>query len=371
MCGRFSLGIPHSQVLQMHGYNVQVGEWIAQNDFVPRHNIAPHSHAPILRRRSADDDAGEHSDAFIMQTMKWGLVPHWSKHEDNSLNTTNARSENLVEGGGMWGSIKGRKRCAVICEGYFEWLKKGKERFPHFTKHANGNLMLLAGLYDSVVLEGSSQPLWTFTIVTTSANKEFEWLHDRQPVILSSVESLNVWLDTSSQKWTTELTKLVEPYHDEVSPLICYQVPKEVGKVGTESSTFVQPIAERKDGIQAMFARQKATSSRTSSSSHAKRKRSSSPSIGASKRRSASNEGGGTKTEKINAWEDDTGMQYTDDPETAKNVKSDVKRKSNHGGSPSTPKNSQVAVKATKVSSPKKRKTTETSAKITAFFGKV
>lgn len=37
---------------------------------------------------------------------------------------------------------------------YFEWLKKGKERLPHFTKHANGNLMLLAGLYDRVVLEG-------------------------------------------------------------------------------------------------------------------------------------------------------------------------------------------------------------------------
>jgi putative SOS response-associated peptidase YedK len=34
------------------------------------------------------------------------------------LNTTNARSENLVEGGGMWGSIKGKKRCAVVCQGY-------------------------------------------------------------------------------------------------------------------------------------------------------------------------------------------------------------------------------------------------------------
>lgn len=36
-----------------------------------------------------------------------------------------------------------------------------------------------------------------------------------------------------------------------------YQVPKEVGKVGTESPTFIQPIAQRKDGIQAMFAKQK------------------------------------------------------------------------------------------------------------------
>ena len=37
---------------------------------------------------------------------------------------------------------------------YYEWLKKGKERLPHFTRHADGRMMLLAGLWDSVVLEG-------------------------------------------------------------------------------------------------------------------------------------------------------------------------------------------------------------------------
>ena len=87
--------------------------------------------------------------------MKWGLVPHWSKVEDKTLSTTNARSENLIQGGGMWGSIKGRNRCAVVCQGYYEWLAKGKDKLPHFTKHENGNLMLLAGLYDCVTLEGA------------------------------------------------------------------------------------------------------------------------------------------------------------------------------------------------------------------------
>lgn len=111
-----------------------------------------------------------------MQTMKWGLVPHWSKFEDKSLNTTNARSENLIEGGGMWASIKGKNRCAIPCQGwvfnhiilsicnmthissmynsYFEWLTKGKDKLPHFTKRKDGKLLLMAGLYDSVVLEG-------------------------------------------------------------------------------------------------------------------------------------------------------------------------------------------------------------------------
>ena len=38
---------------------------------------------------------------------------------------------------------------------YYEWLKKGKERLPHFTKHSDGRPMLLAGLWDSVLLQGA------------------------------------------------------------------------------------------------------------------------------------------------------------------------------------------------------------------------
>lgn len=98
--------------------------------------------------------------------------------------------------------------------------------------------MLLAGLYDCAVLEGkiylnlsravskwvpeSTEPLWTFTIVTTSACKEFSWLHDRQPVILSSRAALDTWLDTSAQAWTPALTKLVEPYDNSTTPLEWY-----------------------------------------------------------------------------------------------------------------------------------------------------
>ncbi|KAI0920398.1 hypothetical protein AcV5_010144 [Taiwanofungus camphoratus] len=321
--------------------------------------------------------------------MKWGLVPHWSKHEDASLSTVNARSENLVDGVGMYTSIKGKKRCAVICQGYdllsyliphllqsfisyYEWLKKGKERLPHFTKRRDGHLMLLAGLYDRVVLEGESQPLWTFTIVTTAANKEFQWLHDRQPVILSSVAALNTWLDTSSQTWATELTKLVEPYNDPAAPLTCYQVPKEVGKVGTESPTFIQPIAQRKDGIQAMFAKQKEASS--SKISPTKRKPSRSPplAIDVPDEDNDSPDRKKPKVEKLNAWENESEIECIDDPKTEKNSATDPGR-----GSHEDQKLLRVTARkrpkcTSKMSTPKKQKQTqsESSTKITAFFGK-
>lgn len=102
---------------------------------------------------------------------------------------------------------------------YYEWLKKGRERAPHFTRAKDKRLLLFAGLYDDVILEGQTSPLWTFTIVTTRANKEFEWLHDRQPVILSSDSDVKSWLDTSSQSWTKELNKLLDPHVDLNCPL--------------------------------------------------------------------------------------------------------------------------------------------------------
>ncbi|KAJ7778414.1 hypothetical protein B0H16DRAFT_1503432 [Mycena metata] len=254
MCGRFSLRLDPAEIQQLDGYDASVNEWERRDAFVPRYNIAPHSQAPVVRRRNPG------TSELIMSTMKWGLVPHYSKFEDKSLNTTNARSENLIEGGGMWGSIKGPKRCAVVCQGYYEWLTKGKDKLPHFVKPKDGRLMLMAGLFDCVMLQGESETLWTFTIVTTAAAPEFSWLHERQPVILSTPEALTAWLDTSSLKWNPDLTPLLA---SPTCPLDCYQVPKEVGKVGTESSTFIEPVANRKDGIQAMFNKQKQTQAAT------------------------------------------------------------------------------------------------------------
>jgi hypothetical protein len=58
-----------------------------------------------------------------------------------------------------------------------------------------------------------------------------------------------------------------------------YQVPKEVGKVGTESPTFIEPVSNRKDGIQAMFMKQTQSQNKLNSPKRSplKRQRSDSP----------------------------------------------------------------------------------------------
>ncbi|VDC07256.1 unnamed protein product [Peniophora sp. CBMAI 1063] len=298
MCGRFSLGLAADDIEQLHGYPhlaSQVRGWVNREAFVPRYNVAPRSQAPVIRRRSPspsttandkegkDEGAGEEGEGegeLVLHTMKWGLVPHWSKKEDTTLSTINARAESLCEGGsqGVWGSVKGRRRCVVPAQGYYEWLKKGRERVPYFTRFKDeGKLVMFAGLYDVAYLDGHEEPLYTFTIITTSAPQSFSWLHDRQPVILDSESAISAWLaspspspsasssttitpsSTSQAKsdWTPALARLIShPLSNADAKLECYAVPKEVGKVGNEDASFVRPVRERRGGLEDMFSRQ-------------------------------------------------------------------------------------------------------------------
>ena len=108
--------------------------------------------------------------------------------------------------------------------------------------------------------------------MTTDANKQLSFLHDRMPLILATPGQLTAWLDTSTQTWSPKLSKLVRPYTplDRKYDLVCYPVPVEVGKVGEESSTFIEPVSKRKDGIEAMFAKQTKTRTKTGGDTKAK-----------------------------------------------------------------------------------------------------
>jgi putative SOS response-associated peptidase YedK len=60
---------------------------------------------------------------YSLQSMKWGVLPSWSKQNDApSRGVINCRDDSLRNTGGMWQSIKARKRCVVVAQGFFEWL---------------------------------------------------------------------------------------------------------------------------------------------------------------------------------------------------------------------------------------------------------
>ncbi|KAI1756358.1 hypothetical protein F4782DRAFT_485833 [Xylaria castorea] len=200
---------------------------------------------------------------YKLQTMKWGLIPFWTKRNPgygSMMKTINCRDDSLAQGGGMWGSMKARKRCVVIAQGFYEWLKKdgGREKLPHYVRRKDGKLMCFAGLWDMVQYE-NEEKLYTYTIITTTSNKQLNFLHDRMPVILDNgSEKTRNWLDPGRHEWSKELQSLLTPYDGELE---VYPVSKDVGKVGNNSPAFIIPIdsKENKSNIANFFARDTAT----------------------------------------------------------------------------------------------------------------
>ena len=115
----------------------------------------------IVDWKTINDPGNEKKVGYKLQSMRWGLIPFWTKRKPDYgslMRTINCRDDSLIEDRGMWTSMKRKKRCIVVCQGFYEWLKKGpggKEKIPHFVKRKDGELMCFAGLWDSVRYEGT------------------------------------------------------------------------------------------------------------------------------------------------------------------------------------------------------------------------
>jgi hypothetical protein len=77
------------------------------------------------------------------------------------------------------------------------------------------------------------------------------------PVILDpGTEAMSKWLNPSLTTWSKDLQSILKPYEGELE---CYQVSKEVGKVGNNSPDFIVPVnsKENKNNIANFFANAK------------------------------------------------------------------------------------------------------------------
>lgn len=159
---------------------------VDEGDGAPRqsYNFAPGYHGIVYRADTPDWGAGPDREArereqdttaagnsddasssgmtkepeYKLQSMKWGLIPFWTKRNPDYgtlMRSINCRDDSLSTPGGMWATMKARKRCIVIAQGFFEWLKTGpKDKLPHFIRRQDGGLMCFAGLWDCVEYEG-------------------------------------------------------------------------------------------------------------------------------------------------------------------------------------------------------------------------
>jgi putative SOS response-associated peptidase YedK len=138
------------------------------------HQEAPNEGRHNEHEASEEEQLERHQDEsqnikYKIQSMKWGLIPFWTKRAPDygsMMRTINCRDDSLIEDRGMWTTMKRRKRCIVICQGFYEWLKKGpggKEKVPHFVKRKDGDLMCFAGLWDCVQYEGKILSILVFS----------------------------------------------------------------------------------------------------------------------------------------------------------------------------------------------------------------
>lgn len=145
----------------------------------PDYNVAPTSTQPVIRLKR---DTGERE--LVM--MRWGLIPFYAKSaaEFRGFSTINARAE-TVEDRAMWRGPFERRRCLVIADGYYEWLKVDpKTKRPYAYTLADDQPFAFAGLWDAWKDPLNGEWLQTFAIITTDANDLAAKVHDRMPVIL-------------------------------------------------------------------------------------------------------------------------------------------------------------------------------------------
>ncbi|KAJ1311122.1 hypothetical protein OPQ81_009623 [Rhizoctonia solani] len=249
MCGRFALHNFSMDRIRNEYPDIQPRRWDDEEQFHPRYNVAPQTNVLTIMQQPN----GQGQQELTVRTMRWGLQARWCDPNIlSSKNPINARSEAVLDGSAaIWRSVRGVKHCIVICDGFYEWKKKGSSKTPYYVKHPQGHLLLMAGFYE--IVKGTDPPRTTYTctILTTEPNSQVAFLHDRMSIILSGEQALR-WLDVE-KGWQPELLKeLRKPYE---GTLVYYEVPSGVGKAGAEDPSFVEPVKEKKDSLKAMMSR--------------------------------------------------------------------------------------------------------------------
>lgn len=146
-------------------------------------NAFPKSHILVLEQRHGE---------ILGRAAFWSMLPKSEKDPEafvKKYSTHNAISETVADKYLFKAAWNNGQRCIIPADSFFEWRgpKGAKEKLQ--VKNANGDILLIGGLY-SDTLSG----LHTATMLTTGPNAFMQPLHHRMPFIL---ESMDAWLDST------------------------------------------------------------------------------------------------------------------------------------------------------------------------------
>lgn len=230
MCGRYALSLAGEDLEEYFEIDEVAGPLPG-----PDWNIAPTDPVPAVYVRERGGEARR-----LLGEVRWGLVPSWSKDASGAARLINARIETVAEKPAFRKAFASR-RCLLPADGYYEWFpvtlptgKPGKQ--PYFLRPADGELFVMAGLYEFWKAPDGSW-LTSATIITTSATDEVGHIHDRMPMAVTR-QNWDAWLDPAFADDPLGLLTVPSP------SLRYYPVSMAVNKVANDGPELIRPLAE-------------------------------------------------------------------------------------------------------------------------------
>ena len=188
----------------------------------PNYNVSPSQNLLVVVRQNTKQ----------LITCQWGFIPSWAKDPAIGHKMINARAETIATKPAFRSAYK-KHRCLIVADGFYEWQKTDKGKVPYFIHLKSGKPFGFAGIY-SRWSPTEGEGIDTCSIITTSANKLIEPVHDRMPVIISK-DSIDAWLGDIADP-----SSLLKPYPSEEMEL--YQVSRMVNDPKHNSPDLLEPV---------------------------------------------------------------------------------------------------------------------------------
>jgi putative SOS response-associated peptidase YedK len=168
-----------------------------------------------------------------LENLSWGLIPWYTKSMQEALiirnQTLNCISEEMWEKPSYRDSVKEGKRCLIPVTGFFEWEwldSSGKKKQPYHIFLKDQKIFSIAGLHSSWANKETGEIIYTYTVLTTKANKLMEKIHNnkrRMPVIIER-QYENDWLNGNLTK--DDVNAFCQPFNTNL--MDAYPISKRI-----------------------------------------------------------------------------------------------------------------------------------------------
>ncbi|MBW7848014.1 MAG: SOS response-associated peptidase [Bacteroidales bacterium] len=223
MCGRFQLSVKGKQISER--FDIEVHDEIhrpapGQVSAAKGFNCAPFQWLPVILN----------TQPFRLSYLRWGLLPSWVSDPRTASKMINARAETLHEKR-VFKTAFQQRRCLVPANGFYEW-KNNIAHQPYRFFMRDESLFAFAGIWEQWSGD-NGEPIHTFSIVTTAANRLMEPVHDRMPLILQRKDEKK-WLFEND---LDQIQSLLKPFPEEL--MDCYPVSSLVNKVSNDDERLI------------------------------------------------------------------------------------------------------------------------------------